>query len=328
MEHSNLLAVEPVARIEELATTDIDGQILRALVCALPDADRERLSRSNDSMKISSILYSLNREDESRGHRYEPQPLPQYRPVGEVLADFLAEKGKKRAARKELQARLPYLSAVEQRRVIYAFLDTEVKTDRRWVLEFLDKHYDPQYAKAVEAVWRMCHDFEAARLVTHYFPQDFIVANWEQLAADYRYSSVCLRLPDGFPIDRSRLEMHQFLHVAARRHLPVTESEAYTVLSMTIYKQLLLQERFTPDFTLMDLPNIKDIIWALGRLEFDRIIAYFYCENEITRKLFAAQQSAAQITSAVIKQLAADGFEWCENVGTVEFMNLSLQSGN
>ena len=319
MEHSDLLAAEPEARISQLATTEIDQQILRALVCALSDTDKEKLVRQNDSMRISNILYSLNREDENRMRRYEPRPLPQYRPFGEVLADFLAEKGKKQVARKELRERLPYLSADEQKRVIYAFLDTEVKTDRCWVLEFLDKHYDPQYAKAVEAVWRMCHDFEAARLITHYFPQEFIVANWEQLAADYRYSSVCLRLPDGFSIDRSRLEMHQFLHVAVRRHLPVTEGEAYTILSMTIIKQLLLQERFIPDFTLIDLPNVGDIIWALGHLGFDRIIAHFYLENARTKKFFAMRQPAVQITDAVIKQLAADGFERCENVGTMEF---------
>ena len=319
MEHSDLLDAEPVVRISQLATTGIDGQILRALVSALSDTDKEKLSRSNDSMEISSILYSLNREEESRTRRYEPRPLPPYRSISDVLADFLAEKGKKQTARKELRERLPYLSADEQKRTIYAFLDTEVKTDRCWVLEFLDKHYDPQYAKAVEAVWRMCHDFEAARLITHYFPQEFIVANWEQLAADYRYSSVCLRLPDGFSIDRSRLEMHQFLHVAARRHLPVTEGEAYTILSMTIIKQLLLQERFIPDFTLMDLPNVGDIIWALGHLGFDRIIAHFYLENARTKKFFAMRQTAVQITDAVIKQLAADGFERCENVGTMEF---------
>ena len=319
MEHSYLLDAEPVARISQLSTTEIDGQILRALVCALSDTDKEELSQQNNTMKISSILYSLNREDENRTHRYESRPLPQYHPIDEVLTDFLAEKGKKQAARKELRERLPYLSALEQKRVIYAFLDTEVKTDRRWVLEFLDKHYDPQYTKAVEAVWRLCHDFEAARLITHYFPQEFIVTNWEQLADDYRYSSVCLRFPEEFPFDRSRLEMHQFLHVAARRHLPVTEGEAYTILSMTIYKQLLIQERFTPDFTLMDLPNVKDIIWALGHLGFDRIIAHFYLENERTKKIFAAQQSIGQIAKAVIKQLAADGFERCENVGTVEF---------
>ena len=311
MEHSDLLAAEPVARISQLATSEIDQQILRALVCALSDTDKEKLTRQNDSMRISNILYSLNREEENREHRYEPLPLPQYRQFGEVLADFLAEKGNKQAARKELRERLPYLSADEQKRTIYAFLDTEVKTDRCWVLEFLDKHYDPQYAKAVEAIWRMCHDFEAARLITHYFPQEFIVANWEQL--------VCLRLPDGFSIDRSRLEMHQFLHVAARRHLPVTEGEAYTILSMTIIKQLLLQERFIPDFTLMDLPNVGDIIWALGHLGFDRIIAHFYLENARTKKFFAMRQTAVQITDAVIKQLAADGFERCENVETMEF---------
>ena len=319
MEHSDLLDAEPVVRISRLATTRIDLQILRALISALSDADKEKLSRQNDSMEISSTLYSLNREDENRMHRHEPRPLPPYRSISDVLADFLAEKGKKQTARKELRERLPYLSAVEQKRVIYAFLDTEVKTDRRWVLEFLDKHYDPQYAKAVEAVWCLCHDFEAARLITHFFPQEFIVANWEQLADDYRYSSVCLRFPEDFPIDRSRLEMHQFLHIAARRHLPVTEGEAYTILSMTIYKQLLIQERFSPDFTLMDLPNVEDIIWALGRLGFDRIIAHFYLENERTKKLFALRQTAVQITDAVIKQLAADGFEKCENVGTMEF---------
>lgn len=319
MEQTELLEIEPVARISKLATTDIDGQILRALVCALSDAEREKLSRSNDSMEISSILYSLNREEESRTRRYEPRPLPPYRSFDELLADFLAEKGKKQTARKELRERLPYLSADEQKRVIYAFLDTEVKTDRQWVLEFLDKHYDSQYAKAVEAVWRMCHDFEAARLITHFFPQEFIAANWEQLADDYRYSAVCLRLPEEYSIDRSRLEMHQFLHVAARRHLPVTEGEAYTILSMTIIKQLLLQERFIPDFTLMDLPNVGDILWALGHLGFDRIIAHFYLENERTKKFFAMRQTAAQITDAVIKQLAADGFERCENVGTMEF---------
>lgn len=301
--------LQPIERIMFLANQDIEKKILRAMVSALSDTDKETLRNQETPYAIARILDSLDWEERQIGHDYAIKPQPKYRPADEVLKEFLNPKnGKKQAARKELQVRLPYLAEIEQKKTIYAFLDTEVKTDRVFVLKYLDEHFDPMYLKAVETVWELHHDFEAAKLLTHYAPIEFVIENQDQLANDYRYFPVRLCLPAETPIDRSRLEMHELIHLCARQNLPLTEREAFFILSKTIAIELGQQVRFHDDDSLFGLPHISSIIWALGRLGYQDIIAKFYVLNEKTKPLFNSHDDARKISTAIFEEMDKCGF--------------------
>ena len=296
-----------------LAEHGADERFVRALIRSLPEPEWSVLENEQTPPIVRRAIDTLRWEDAAFAHQREIKDQPKYRPVDEVLADFLG-KGKKQAARKELQVRLPYLTAYEQKQIIYAFLDTEVKTDRVFVLKYLDTHFDPMYMKAVEVVWSLHHDFESAKVLTHYASDEFIAENFEQLVQDYRYLPVRLRMPADYPVDRFKFQFwHEYLYLCARQHLPITEKVAFSILSNTIHLRLLQENMAFEGASLFRLSFMFPILWSLGELGFIDIILRFYLENERTKPLFKSSDWD-EIRDSIIAQLKEDGFFTCYDV--------------
>ena len=305
----SLLAMRWEDQVMYLAQHGAEERFIRALIRALPKSEWSILENAQTPAVVHRAISTLRWEEDAITHQYEIREQPKYRPVEEVLADFHGT-GKKQAARKELQVRLPYLTAYEQKQIIYAFLDTYVKTDRVFVLKYLDTHFDPMYLKAVEVVWGLHHDFEAAKVLTHYASEEFIAEHFEQLAEDYRYLPVRLRMPADYPVNRFCLDWHEYIYLCARQHLSITEKQAFAILSNTIHLQLSLVNMTFEGASLFRLPYMFPILWALGELGFIGIILRFYLENERTQPLFKTG-NWDEIRETVIAQLNKDGFTTC-----------------
>ena len=293
-------------QVLKIAAEGAEERIIRALIKTRPESEWAQLQGANTPSVIFQAINTLLWEKENVQYRHPIKEQPHYRPVDEVLADFYG-KGKKQAARKELQVRLPYLTAHEQKQIIYAFLDTEVKTDRVFALKYLDAHFDPLYMKAVETVWDLYHDFEAAKVLTHYASDAFIAEHFDQLAADYRYLPVRLRMSADYPVDRSRLEWHELIYLCARQHQPLTEQEAFAILSNTINLQLLREYLAFEGGSLFKLSYVRTIVLALGELGFTDILVRFWMENERTKPLFRHGEHD-EVRQSICNQLYADGF--------------------
>lgn len=309
----SLLAMRWEDQVLYLAEHGADERFIRALIRSLPESEWSIFEDGQYPMAVHRAINTLRWEDTAFAHQHDITEQPKYRPVDEVLADFLG-KGKKQAARKELQVRLPYLSAHEQRQIIYAFLDTEVKTDRVFILKYLDAHFDPMYLKEVEVVWGLHHDLEAAKLLTHYASNKFIAEHFEQLVEDYRYLPVRLRMPTDYPVDRFKFEhWHEYLYLCARQHLSITEKQAFSILSNTIHLRLLLENMAFEGASLFRLSFMFPILWSLGELGFIGIILRFYLEVERTKPLFKTGDWD-EIRTSIIAQLEEDGFFTCYDV--------------
>lgn len=308
----SLLAMRWEDQVMYLAEHGAEERFIRALIRTLPESEWSVLENAQTPPVVRRAINTLYWEDDAFARQHEIKEQPKYRPVDEVLADFHGT-GKKQAARKELQVRLPYLTAYEQKQIIYAFLDTEVKTDRVFVLKYLDTHFDPMYMKAVEVVWGLHHDFEAAKVLTHYASNEFIAENFEQLVQDYRYLPVRLRMPADYPVERRFQYWHEYLYLCARQHLPITEKVAFSILSNTIHLQLSLVNMAFEGASLIRLPFIFPILWSLGELGFIGIILRFYLEDERTKPLFKTGDWD-KIRASIIAQLKEDGFFTCYDV--------------
>ena len=298
-------------QILHIAAEGAEDQIIRALINTQPESEWSQLEGENCPQVIKRAIETLYWKKDALTQRYAIKEQPKYRPVDELLAEFYGV-GKRQAARKELQVRLPYLTAYEQKQVIYAFLDTDVKTDRVFVLKYLDTHFDPMYMKAVEVVWDLHHDYEAAKVLTHYASDEFIAAHFEQLATDYRYLPVRLRMSADYPVDRSRLEWHELIHLCARQHLSLTEQEAFAILSNTINLQLIRENVAFEGNSLLRLSYVASIVWALGELGFQDILVRFWIENERTKPFFRLGNNE-EVRQIVRDQLFTDGFYYFRN---------------
>ena len=274
-----------------LAEHGAEERFIRALIRTLPESEWSVLENAQTPPVVRRAINTLYWEDDAFARQREIKEQPKYRPVDEVLADFHGT-GKKQAARKELQVRLPYLTAYEQKQIIYAFLDN---------------------MKAVEVVWNLHHDFEAAKLLTHYASDEFITEHFEQLVQDYRYLPVRLRMPADYPVERRFQYWHEYLYLCARQHLPITEKVAFSILSNTIHLRLLQENMAFEGASLFRLSFMFPILWSLGELGFIDIILRFYLENERTKPLFMIG-NWDDIRPSIVEQLKEDGFFTCYDV--------------
>lgn len=231
--------------------------------------------------------------DYNRSHRYDP--VKRNKSINQLLKDYNTI-GKKVKARVELKQRVPYASFAEQKKVLCAFLDG-VSVDRLFALRYLETHWDEFYTPYVEKVWSQFRDREAAKVITHHFPTDFITSHQSELSSDYSYLQVRLRLPAFAPIDRSKLSSSAFLYLCARQSLPISDKEAerlfYQVMLDLIAKYDLSNRH------LSDIQEVSSMIWSLGMLgksdillhfvEFQRLITPYVIDEqwEDVRKTFA-----------------------------------------
>ena len=308
--NSNADSMSRIDSIIRLAESDVDYKILRALVCTLTPQQRQTLHDKSSSLPVfARILSSLQWEEENTANlSVRSEPLPKYRNVKVLIRDFLnPDSGRRHSSRLELQKRLMFLSAHEQKQTILAFMQTGKKTDRIFVSHFLDEHYDPQYNEQIVALWTQYHDFTTAKLIVHHFPDDFIAQHHETLSKDYRYLPVRLRLPANSTVDRSQMDEYEWLFLCAKQGLTVTQQEAYTVLTYSVYSNLQVYVQgnvsFSSNFSLNKMRHIESVIWALGHLGFYDIIMQFNEINQKTKPIFASVSSDESCKQAVKQAL-------------------------
>lgn len=293
-----------------LAENKADAQIIKALIRTRPKSEWSQLDDMYN-VAIYNAIDTLKWEEGNICFPHKINKQPKYRAINTVLKDFNS-KGKRQAARKELQIRLPHLTANEQKKTLIAFLNSETKGDITFASNYLYNHYEAKYLEALINIWNSHHYYEVAKVITHYAPDKFIAEHFEQLAKDYRYLFVRMRMPADYPIDRTRLEDNEFLHLCTHQHLQITEKEAFTILSNTLHKQLSTQPYFYGKSSLCDIKYVSGIIKDLGQLGFDDLIMRFYIENERTKQLLSTE-GGREIALSVKEQIYKDGFLYLDD---------------
>lgn len=313
----SLLCMSWKEQVMYLATNKAEDRILRALIRTKSVEEWEKLRGENTPRNVYRAIETLYWEQNEFAHRHKIKEQPKYRPFSVLMRDYHGT-GKRQEARKEMQIRLRYMTPYEQKRVLYAFMDSDTKVDRDFACKYLDKYYDPQYQLALETIWELRHDFEAAKVITHYASDEYVSEHFDELAKDYRYLPVRLRMPSTYPVVLSQLEYHEYIYLCARQHLPITEHEAFVILSNTINRQLIRENMTFEGASLLKLTYLPVIVWSLGELGFKDILMRLYIENERTKSLFRHGDRDA-VREAVSNAIYEDGFYYFRNqIGTKE----------
>lgn len=312
----SLMAMSWKEQVMYLANQGADDKIIRALIRTQPIDEWAHLKDGNTPPVVNRAIETLYWELNELAHQHTLKEQPKYRPVEELLHDFHGT-GKRQEARKEMQTRLRYLTAYEQKQILYAFMDSLAKKDRDFACKYLDKYYDPMYQLALETIWGLHHDLEAAKVVTHYASDEFIAEHFEELVNDYRYLPVRLRMPADYPVDRAQLEWHELIHLCARQHLSITEEEAFAILSNVLRLQLIRENIAFEGNSLLRLSYVSAILWALGELGFQDLVLRFYIEHERTKTLFHFGDSD-EVRKKISERLYQDGWRTTRNLGTKE----------
>lgn len=130
------------------------------------------------------------------------------RPVATLIKEYTERrKGKLSSARRELQRRFDYLDYNQQKKILLAHLMSSM-TDRQWAYPRLLNYWDVSFIAPVLNVWEEYHEPRCSWAIVRYFPKDYIIDHFEELASIGRnYYHMCLRfgLDGDFQVDKKTL---------------------------------------------------------------------------------------------------------------------------
>lgn len=259
-----MTTTEQIRKVCNYASSDYDNRLLIAMVNTLPFQKVHETSRNvNGISTVLDIVHYLERND---GDYDKPAPAPLYRSVSRVLSDF--NKGKNKAqCRKELRERMLYMTAMEKKRVIYTFLDGS-KTDRIWTFKHLFKYWDDRFLKAVEVLFEMYRELEAAKIICRYDTVEYIRKHIKELSTSYLYVEARRHLPADEPIDRSMCKGNwEYLMLLAYLGLPISKEDAMKELGAQLRQEITKAYHYDIFPSALYLPHIRQMVWALGRLK-------------------------------------------------------------
>lgn len=253
---------------KRVSSTTIPDKIRYALAISLQDETLIAPNNASCPYWIQSGLRRKAEADERFAQQYAP--APRNKTVEQLLKDYTT-KGRIIKARSELKKRMPFVSFSEQKKILCAFFEN-VSVDRQFALRFLDTNWDDFYIPYVERAWRLFHEWQAAKVIVHHFPLDFIQANQEALTNDYSYLQMRLCLPADAPIDRTRLADSAYLYLCARQSILVSDTESEYILYQNILNTIGTAHIST---SVLDLRTISSIVWSLGVLGKTKILLCF-----------------------------------------------------
>lgn len=180
-----------------------------------------------------------------------------------TLLEWYADKksGKVSVAIKELMARYRSESFEGQQEILRAFI-MGGKKEMEWAGRRLRDHWTASLASCVDLRWKATHNPILGYIILRHFPDDYVLAQQEELAAATRYAYVCARLGNvkGFHMDQDRLSTPDFLYVMAKWDMAKSKA-----INIEVIADAMLVEYFDEEDDITP-KDVSLIFWALGKL--------------------------------------------------------------
>lgn len=199
--------------------------------------------------------------------------------IDTLLKWYTDKKSKKVGeSKKELKKRLPYQNFAVQKKIIKAFLMSRNIDDAAWGARQADLYWDKSFIQPLEDSLSRGHTPSEAKTIIRHFPLDFVSLHRYEL--HFRASEdLCIRLGDesDFDVESYNLNILSYLYVYAhlKSPIPKTESEIEKDLFFHIYKRIvrdLDDSLWGPGYNFADFPELRKGVWALGQLNFPKIV--------------------------------------------------------
>lgn len=183
-------------------------------------------------------------------------------PTSSLLEWYANKKsGKVSVAIKELMARYRSESFEGQQEILRAFI-MGGKKEMEWAGRRLRDHWTASLASCVDLRWKATHNPILGYIILRHFPDDYVVAQQEELAAATRYAYVYARIvhAEGLRLDMDRLSTPETLYVWAKWNMGKSKHINIGVLADAVLDEYFDEE---DDITPQD---VSLILWALGKL--------------------------------------------------------------
>ena len=152
--------------------------------------------------------------------------------------------------------------------------------------------------KAVESMFEVLHEPEAAKLICRYDTVEYIRENLVELSVAYSYLDARRRLPADEPIDRELIKGNwEYLMLLAYLGLPITKKEARSELASQIrfeIDSITVASQYYD--SVLELPHIRQMVWALGRLKMIEVLFELLDFERRSLPMFKAREYSKALT--------------------------------
>ena len=214
-------------------------------------------------------------------------------PISTLIKNYVNKKSSKvSVSREEIKWRFDHLDWKNQKKILFAFMDSGI-SDREWAYSKMLDNWDDSFQPKVRELWETYHEYKCSWPIIRYFPLEYIKEHIEEFTDERDYYFICLRLAKDkdYVIDRTKLSDRDYLAVLWHTGRTISDAEARDTL-FSIIHDCCFADTFMPrlegvgesQYNKVITPaNYREVnlaIYYLLKLEKDNIVQQFEQWNE------------------------------------------------
>ena len=214
-------------------------------------------------------------------------------PIVTLIRNYVDKKsGKVSVSREEIKWRFDHLDWKDQKKILFAFMDSGI-SDREWAYSKMLDNWDDSFQPKVRELWETYHEHKCSWSIIRYFPLEYIREHIEEFTDERDYYFICLRLAKDkdYVLDRAKLSDRDYLAVLWHTGRTVSDDEARDTLFSIIHDccfadtfmprlECVGEGRYDKVITPANYREVNLAIYYLLKLEKDNIVQQFEQWNE------------------------------------------------
>ena len=214
-------------------------------------------------------------------------------PISTLIKNYVNKKsGKVSVSREEIKWRFDHLDWKDQKKILFAFMDSGI-SDREWAYSKMLDNWDDSFQPKVKELWETYHEYKCSWSIIRYFPLEYIKEHIEEFTDERDYYFICLRLAKDkdFVIDRTKLSDRDYLAVLWHTSRTISNDDARDTLFSIIHDccfadtfmprlERVGEGRYDKVITPANYREVNLAIYYLLKLEKDNIVQQFEQWNE------------------------------------------------
>ena len=215
-------------------------------------------------------------------------------PISTLIRNYVNKKsGKVTESREEIKWRFDHLDWKDQKKILFAFMDSGI-SDREWAYSKMLDNWDDSFQTRVKELWETYHEYKCSWSIIRYFPLEYIKEHIEEFTDERDYYFICLRLAKDkdYTIDRTKLSDKDYLAVLWHSGRTISDVEARDTLFSIIHDNCFTdtfmprlervgEGRYDKVITPANYREVNLAIYYLLKLEKDNIVQQFEQWNEL-----------------------------------------------
>ena len=209
-------------------------------------------------------------------------------PIVTLIRNYVNKKsGKVSVSREEIKWRFDHLDWKDQKKILFAFMDSGI-SDREWAYSKMLDNWDDSFQPKVKELWETYHEYKCSWSIIRHFPLEYIKEHICEFTDERDYYFICLRLAkdNDYTIDHTKLTDKDYLAVLWHTGRTISDDEARDALFSIIHDccfadtfmprlERVGEGRYDKVITPANYREVNLAIYYLLKLEKDNIVQQF-----------------------------------------------------